>query len=166
MSHPLQAIKVALADALWKFMKEAPQEPHGDAQYVIDGGALLRIPWPRGFTFDYICQLYVSYVTQKYGKAIIIFDGYTCDPTTKDATHLRRTVACCGVTVFFTGDMILQSKKEASLNNKVDKQCFIHHQSTKLEHAGCQTEHARHDADVLIAQTVIASAKLQDSLNC
>ncbi len=100
-------------------------------------------------------------MTQKYGKAIIIFDGYTCDPTTKDATHLWQTGACCGVTVFFTGDMILQSKKEASLNNKVNKQCFIHHLSIKLEHAGCQTEHARHDADVLIVQTVIASAKLQ-----
>ena len=68
------------------------------------------------------------------------------------------------MTVYFTGDMILQSKKEPFLNNKVNKQCFIHHLSTKLEHASCQTEHARHDADVLIAQTVIASAKLQDTV--
>ena len=39
---------------------------------------------------------YVRYVTRKYGTAAIVFDGYNDDPTTKDATHLRRTGYCVG----------------------------------------------------------------------
>ncbi|RUM44712.1 MAG: hypothetical protein DSY80_04115, partial [Desulfocapsa sp.] len=99
-SLPLQANKAVLADALWKAVeiKGVQREPGGDIQYIIDGGALLhRIPWPRGSTYDSVCELYVRYVTQKYGAAAaIVFDGYTDDPTTKDATHLRRTGMCTG----------------------------------------------------------------------
>jgi hypothetical protein len=64
-------------------------------------------------------------VTQKYGAACIVFDGYKDDhPTTKDVTHLRRTGASAGVTVHFTGGMIIQFKKDEFLNNKTNKQCF------------------------------------------
>ena len=40
--------------------------------------------------------MYVRYVTQKYGAVAIVFHGYNDDPTTKDATHLRRTGNCVG----------------------------------------------------------------------
>ena len=46
-SFPLQPNKAvpALADYLWKSMKEEQRNPSGDVQYVIDGGALLhRVP--------------------------------------------------------------------------------------------------------------------------
>ena len=59
-----------------------------------------------------VCQIYV---TQKYGRCAIILDGYKDEPSTKDATHLRRTGACTGVTINFTGGMIVQSKKEEFL---------------------------------------------------
>lgn len=165
-SLPLQANKAVLADVLWKSIDEEQREPSGDqVQYVLDGGALLhRIPWPRGSTYDSVCQIYVRYVTQKYGAAVIVFDGYKDEPTTKDATQQRRTGTCSSLTVNFAGDMIIKSKKEDFLNNKTNKQRFIHFLSDKLERAGCSTEHAKHDADVRIVQTALASARTRDTV--
>ena len=69
-------------------MKEEQRNPSGDVQYVLDGGALLhRVPWTQGSTYESVGHLYVRYLTQKYGAAAIVFDGYNDDPTTKDATH-------------------------------------------------------------------------------
>ena len=164
-SLPLQANKAVLADVLWKSMTVEQREPSGNVQYVLDGGALLhRLPWTRGSTYDSVCQMYVRYVTQKYGLATIVFDGYTDEPSTKDATQLRRTGACSSVTIHFTGDMIIQSKKEEFLNNKINKQRFIHYLSDKLEEAGCRTDHSKQDADVLIVQTAVASATTKDTV--
>ena len=104
VSLPLQANKAVLADALWKAVEEEQRHPSGNVQYIRDGGALLhRIPWPRGSTYDSVCLLYVRYVTQRYGRCAIVFDGSKDEPSTKDATHLRRTGASTGVTVNFTG---------------------------------------------------------------
>src|SRR4029434_5923766 len=99
---------------------------------------------------------YVRYVTQKYVKTtIIVFNGYKEEPTIKDATQLRWTGATPGVTVHFSGDMIIQSKKDQFLNNKEHKQRLLVYLSAELEKAGCITDHAKHDADVLIVQTAI-----------
>ena len=58
-------------------MKGEQREPCAHFQYVLDGGALLhRMSCPRGSTFDSVCEIYVAYVTQKYGAAIVVFDGY------------------------------------------------------------------------------------------
>ena len=57
----LQPNKAVLADYLWKSMKEEQQNPSGDVQYVIDGGALLhRVPLPRGSTYQSVSHLCVS----------------------------------------------------------------------------------------------------------
>ena len=93
-------------------MKEDQWNPSGDVQYVLDVGALLhRVPWPRGSIYESVSHLYVRYVTQKYGAAVIVFDGYNDDPTTKDVTHLRRTGDCVGVAVHFASGMMIKSKK-------------------------------------------------------
>jgi len=60
--------------------------------------------------------------------------------------------------------MMIQSKKEDFLNNKANKQRFIHYLSNKLERAGCSIDHATHDADVLIVQTAVASAHTKDTV--
>ena len=104
-------------------MKEEQRNPSGDVQSFFDGGALLhRVPWPRGSTYESVSHLYVRYVTQKYGAAAIVFDGYSDDPTTKDATHLQRTGDCVGVTVHFASGMMIKSEKDEFLNNKANKQ--------------------------------------------
>ena len=104
---PLQANKAVLADVLWKSVNSEQRDPRGDEQYVLDGGALLhRLQWPKGSTYDGVCLNYVSYVTHKYGAAVVVFDGYSKEPTTKDAAHVRRHGAhASGVNVHFTGDM-------------------------------------------------------------
>ena len=67
--------------------------------------------------------MYVRYVTQKYGTAtVIVFDGNKEEPTIKYTTQLRRTGVIPGVTVHFSGDMIIQSKKDQFLNRKENKQ--------------------------------------------
>ena len=146
-------------------MKEEQRNPSGDVQYVIDGGALLhRVPWPRGSTYESVSHLYAMYVTQKYGGAAIVFDGYNDDPTTKYATHLRRTGDCVGVTAHFASGMLIKSKKEEFLNNKAKKQRFIHYLSDNLERAGCSVDHSKDDVDVLIVLTAVASARHKETL--
>ena len=58
--------------------------PQGDrldkpssCQYVVDGGSLLqRITLQIGGANMSILQSYRSYVKKRYGKAVIVFDGY------------------------------------------------------------------------------------------
>ena len=60
--------------------------------------------------------------------------------------------------------MILQSKKEELLQNKINKQRFIHYLADKLERAGCSTDHAKQDADVLIVQADVGSARAKETV--
>ena len=80
-SLPWEADKPALADALWKRVDNEKEVLPDSVHYVLDGGALLqRLPWSRGETFDTVWKRYVNYVTSKYGKATIVFDGYANGP--------------------------------------------------------------------------------------
>ena len=103
-------------------------------------------------------------MTQKYGACAIVFDGYNDDPTIKDATHLRRTGDCVGVAMLFASGMMIKSKKDEFLNNKANKQRFIHYLSDNLEIAGCNVDHAKDDADVLIVLTAVASARQKETV--
>ncbi|XP_072022088.1 uncharacterized protein [Amphiura filiformis] len=89
---PLEAKKADLADTLWKEVKhEESLSRNNNVHYILDGGALLhRIPWPRGMSYSKACQMYVDYVSKRYASSTIVFDGYSDQPTIKDATHLRR----------------------------------------------------------------------------
>ena len=112
-SFPLQANKPVLANALWKSIHESQQEPSENVRYILDGGILLhRLPWPCGFIYDGVCQMNVKHVKQRYGTAVLVFDGYTNVRSTTDAIHLIRTGTCSGVTVHFTGDMLEHSVQD------------------------------------------------------
>ncbi|KAG1650842.1 hypothetical protein GQR58_027696 [Nymphon striatum] len=154
------ANKPALADALWTLMPEDVAEPIGDScQYVLDGGSLLhRIPWSSGTTYSHICRQYTDYVTRKYGRAVIVFDGYEEDLSTKDSAQQRRSCGRVGPIVEFTSDMVMKSKKDEFLSNKHNKQHFINTLSERLREAGCRTCHATGDTDFLIAQTAVGCA--------
>ena len=87
-SLPWEANKQALADAIWKLVENDNEVLPYPVHYVLDGGSLLhRLPWTRGETFESVCVRYVNYVTKKYGKATVIFDGYNSGPDIKDITH-------------------------------------------------------------------------------
>ena len=73
----LEATKSTLAESIWKMVQCQRIDIPKDIQYVLDGGSLLhRIPWHKGTTFLDILKSYRNYVLDKYGEAIIIFDGY------------------------------------------------------------------------------------------
>ena len=80
-----------------------------------------------------------------------MFDGYQEELSTKDGAHERRTMD-------FTRDMVTMSKKEDLLSNKDNKQRFIRMLGQRLEHLGCETRHAKGDANVLIVETTVQSA--------
>ena len=119
-----------------------------NARYVIDGGALLhRIPWIRGSTFLSILKSYADYVIKKYGKSVVVFDGYV-ESSTKDMAHKRRNKGRVGLSVSFTKETTLTVSKELFLNNSSNKQRFIQFLADHLTEVGCSVVHARSDADI------------------
>jgi len=82
--------KSSLADALWCSEAAKLLGPSQTVQYVLDGGTVLRrVPWTKGATYDQICEgeQYSAYVTKKYGKATVVFDGYSETSSTKDCSY-------------------------------------------------------------------------------
>eukprot|EP00794_Sanderia_malayensis_P002695 gene2695-3114_t len=158
-----EAHKATLADAIWATGQNevAVETITKMCVHVLDGGSLLRrIPWPKRSTFLAICKVYIDFVTKKYTRAAVVFDGYQAGPSTKDNTHLRRSKGKIGAEVHFKEDMVLRTSKDEFLSNGVNKQHFINLLSGKLIAAGCNAVHAMGDADFLIVKTAIEEAKL------
>ena len=121
--------------------------------------------WPNGFpTYQDICALYCEYVSRKFGPAIVVYDGY-CIASTKYTTHQRRTGGKVGIEVTFTRYMTLTMSKDVFLSNVANKQNFIDMLSHYLQLAGCLTEHAEEDADLLIAQTAVQSTATKNTVH-
>jgi hypothetical protein len=90
--------KPDLADAIWELL--TPNTPMmqmtDNVQYVLDGRALIQcIPWSSKATYKDVCYQYTEYVLKKYGKAIVVFDGYE-SKTTKDMTQSRQSKGSAG----------------------------------------------------------------------
>lgn len=168
-SMPREADKPVLAEAIWKLVGPDPGSDTAvnipsDVRYVIDGGALLqRIPWTKGETFESVCQRYVHYVCSKYGRPIVVFDGYNDGPSIKDATHQRRSKGA-GPNIVPSGQTVVSLKKAAFLANSTNKHRFLSLLGFYLEQSGCEIKHAKGDADVLIVQTAVESAKSKASV--
>ena len=87
-----------------------------------------------------------------------MFDGHQEELSTKYGAHELRTGGRAGPIVDFKRDMVMKYKKEDLLSNKENKQRFIRMLGQRLEHVGCETRHAKGDADVLIVETTVQSA--------
>ena len=86
-----------------------------DMKHVVDGRYLLqRIPWPKCYTYKSLCDLYVEYVHRNIPNVspLVVFDGYSSGPSTKDETHLIREGGVVGVDVEVDPNMILNMKKK------------------------------------------------------
>ena len=74
-----------------------------DNIFVIDGGALLhRVILKKKGSYAEILKQYQSYLESKYGKCVIVFDGYLSGPSTKDHEHQRRkkgNKGCASITI-------------------------------------------------------------------
>ena len=159
MMNPAQ--KPGLADAIWSTLSpDAKTGPTTQVHYVLDGGALLhRVPWPRGNgTYRDVLAAYTSYVSRKYGRPTVVFDGYD-DISTKYSTQKRRAAGKVAPTISFTEDMQVTSKREEFLSNAKNKQRFINLLSDALRRANCQVKQAPGDADVTIVRAAVDSGQ-------
>ena len=121
---PREANKPQIADAVWEVTKSVQTKISSDkTHFVIDGGALFqRIPWQRGITYDNICEIYIKYVEQHYGKqAKIIFDGYQHGTSTKYPTHQWCKVKGVGPKLKLHGSAVMSHKKDIFLSNDSNK---------------------------------------------
>ena len=98
-----------------------------------------------------------DYVKRKYKDAIVVFDGYSAT-NTKGVTHQRRAKGKTSMTVTFTAEMRVTTKKDQFLANKENKQRFIFMLSEELQKMYCETHHASGDADLLIVLKAVQSA--------
>ena len=123
---------------------------------MIDGGSLLqKIPWPKAITFGAICNQYSNFLLQKCHTPIVVFDGYSNDPSTKGATHFQRTKGTVGTRIRFSNDTPFKSSKESFLTNTENKPNILLLGEFFIAR-GISVVHARDDADSLIVQTAIA----------
>ena len=123
--------------------------------HVLDGGSLLhRLKWTEGNTYISIADRYASFVLHHYGKATIVFDGYSGGPSTKDNTHQRRK-SYVGNKVDISEATKFSGKKEHFLANDVNKQAMIKLIGSRLQEKGCCVIHAKADADVDIAKAAV-----------
>ena len=106
----------------------------------------------------YVCRPYTNYVTRRYEHAIIVFDGYQEELSTKYGAHECRTGGRTGPTVDFIRYVVMKSSNEDRLSIKDNKQRFIRMPGQTLEPVGCETRQAKGDADVLIVETTVKSA--------
>ena len=77
---------------------------------------------------DNICKpiRFVQYVHRHYKHAVVVFDGYASDPSSKEETHERRASSQnIGAEVNFKPEMQLTMKKKSFLANSKNKQKFL-----------------------------------------
>ena len=151
------------ADLQGGLVKRAPvcvvEEQLSNVTYVLDGGSLLqRVPWSKCSSYASLCHLYIQYINRYFNNALVVFDVYTSDPTTKDETHQRRAGSEIGVDIDFTPDMLLRMKKKAFLANPRNKQKFIDLLSSLLKDNGIDVKQSPGDADYDIVMSACRAA--------
>ncbi|KAL8582661.1 hypothetical protein ACOMHN_035426 [Nucella lapillus] len=158
---PRQPKKASLASYIWTATQQASAELPDNKVHVIDGGYLLHLlSWARGCTYNAIAQSYIDFVKRMFGKGIVVFDGYSSNPSTKDIAHLRRKQRTKVASDFvFDGETLLSVPKENFLANENNKGRFISLLSSHLLNNGFDTIHASADADCRIVHTTLETAK-------
>jgi hypothetical protein len=86
------------------------------AKVVVDVGSLLhKVRWLKNANFTTIFQQYSKHVLTQYGNAaVVVFDGYSATPSTKDHEHRRRA---SGVR-FFSSEININPSESVLQTNK------------------------------------------------
>ena len=107
-------------DAYAQGLSAAEDEPHDvpkTENYILDGGSLIhRVHWMKGTTYGSIANGYADFVVRNYGRATVVFDGYSDEPSIKDSTHQRRQKKH-HPKVNFTEYTVFMGKKDKFLSN-------------------------------------------------
>lgn len=159
-----KADKPQLAHAVAEFSSKESDKTVMDTipsteHYVLDGGSLVhRVPWKRGDSYGAIAQSYADFTTRLYGKATVVFDGYSEGPSIKDNTHQRRGQNTHPA-VSFNANTKFVGKKDDFLSRPCNKQGLIHLITEELHKKGCTVINAPGDADVDIAKAAIEASQ-------
>lgn len=129
-----------------------------EATLVLDGGALLhRVKWQKNGTYKDIAYQYIRYVDARYGKCVIVFDGYGQEPSIKDHEHQRRVVKTCA-DIHLTECTQVHNNQEVFLSNEKNKHQFIQLLSRSLRDAGHVVHNSTSDADTMLVSVALKSA--------
>jgi len=151
LMHALKAHVTAISDEA--VLETTPEVEHN----VLDGGSLLRrLKWSVGRTYTSIANDYAAFTVKHYGKATVVFDGYSGEPSTKDNTHQRRGQNRDGHKVTITETTKFTGKMEDFLSNNENKQTLIHMIADRMKIRGCHVIHAMGDADLDIVRTAVS----------
>jgi len=157
--------KSALAHSLDSLSVNVIQQSPGGMQsnfYILDGGALIhQLPWSACETYGDVIRQYECYVSKKYGKVTIVFDGYE-KPNIKDMEHKLRMKQSSSVIIAFDENSPLIVKKDKFLSNHINKQRFINVMGSYFRENGHSIIHAEGDADTLIVKEALKMAQVQE----
>ena len=118
------------------------------------------MPWKRGDSYGAIAQSYADFTIKHYGKAAVVFDGYSDSASIKDNTHQRRGQNTHPV-INFTAQTEFVGRKDDFLSVSVNKQGLIKLVTEELEKKGCTVINAPGDADVDIVKVAIRASQHQ-----
>lgn len=95
-------------------------------QFVVVGGYLLhKVLWLKRATLGDILQQYSNHLASNYGStAVVVFDGYGDEPSTKNHEHRRRAGNACKLApeVDVSVSQCILFDQSAFLANKNSKQ--------------------------------------------
>ena len=134
--------------------------------FIIDGGSLLyRLKWDKYKTVQEFIDSYCKFVKNQCGEnAVIVFNGYSDKPSTKDITHQRRSRGKQYATIHFTSEMKVKGKKEDFLSNLRNKKRFIDMLIFHLTENGITVVQAEGDADLLVVEEALKAVKSMDTV--
>jgi len=135
--------------------------------HVLDGGALLhKVRWEVKSTFQEVCAQYSRYVQKKYGKCLIVFDGYNDCPSTKDHEHSRRSLKKkCSAKVRCSDTNRITMRQDDFLSRSENKAWFIELLSAHLTTYDNTLFNCKDDADTQIAKFALDVAKTGKNVN-
>ncbi len=161
-----KANKPQLAQAVTEFSIKKSNKTVLDSippteHYVLDGGSLVhRLAWKKGDSYGAIAQSYADFTIRHYGKATVVFDGYSEGPSIKDNTHQRLDENTHPI-VNFNEETEFVGRKGDFLSRSCNKQGLINLMTEDLEKKGCTVINASGDADVDIVKAAVKASEHQ-----
>ena len=134
-------------------------------EYVLDGGGLVhKVRWVKGETYGETARRYTEYVQQRFGKCVIVFDGYET-VSTKDHEHQRRVkLAKTSADIQVLETNAVHNSQDAFLRNSRNKSQFIFLLTKNLRKEGHTVVNCEEDADTKVASAAIDLAAVGRSV--
>ncbi|KYM97251.1 hypothetical protein ALC62_12065 [Cyphomyrmex costatus] len=152
--------------SLYTSFKTIQEQVFGESHLrVIDGGFLLhKVHWGRLVAFGEICNKYVAYISQHFGKQVmIVFDGYPENEnttSTKKSERMRRSRKFQVPECVFDANTVPTCSSDKFFANEKNKVRFIAMLMEYLRQVGISVQQAFEDADVTIVTTAIAQSSI------